>query len=135
VIIPINVALGIHDYIEVPLNVSLDDVIDRIYESKNISGSSGKGSIVKVRAVTLTELLNMINVEPDVLKLDCEGCEYDVIKDPSIQLFSELGIECHSQITDKNCKVFIDELRRKGFKCSIIKHFRDRVIIHCVKHC
>jgi hypothetical protein len=34
-----------------------------------------------------------------VLKLDCEGCEFDMIESDysAIKLFKELGIECHQR--------------------------------------
>ena len=47
---------------------------------------------------TLEKILQEYNFEPTILKLDCEGCEYDVIleSDKSIlQNFSHIQIEYH----------------------------------------
>jgi FkbM family methyltransferase len=53
--------------------------------------------VVKVKSIKLSDLLDLINVRTDVLKLDCEGCEFDVIESDysTIRLFRELGIEFH----------------------------------------
>ena len=75
-ITPINVALGQEGYIEIPFDVPLDYVIDKIYEDKSLFIGT---KTVRIKSITLSDLVRMINIRPDVLKLDCEGCEYDVI--------------------------------------------------------
>jgi len=75
-VIPVNVALGKAGYVELPVNVSLDYVIDKIYEGL----FNRRSMTVKIRSITLGELLNLTGAEPDVLKLNCEGCEYDIIE-------------------------------------------------------
>jgi FkbM family methyltransferase len=89
-VIPVNVALGKSDYVELPVDVSLDYVIDKIYEGL----FNRRSMTVKIRSITLGELLNLTGAEPDVLKLDCEGCEYDIIEHDyeTLRLFRELGI-------------------------------------------
>ena len=75
-IIPINVAIGKEGFIELPIDISLNDVIDKIYE-KRVRGQS---RVVKVRSIKLSDLLNLISIRSEVLKLDCEGCEYDIVE-------------------------------------------------------
>jgi FkbM family methyltransferase len=132
VITPINVAIGSQGYIEVPLDASLYEVIDKIYEDEGALGFRVP-NVTRVKAVSLTELMKITNAKPDVLKLDCEGCEYEIIDDPSISLFNELGIECHSYITGRSFEDCINKLG--NFRCVNIKHFKykGRAIIHCVK--
>jgi FkbM family methyltransferase len=52
-----------------------------------------------VPAVTLSELINRFNIDPSdaVLKMDCEGCEFDVILNDyeHVRLFRELILEYH----------------------------------------
>ena len=42
-------------------------------------GSSKERAGLKVRAARLGDIVRGYGVRPDVLKMDCEGCEYDVI--------------------------------------------------------
>ena len=126
-IIPINVAIGGEGFIELPIDVSLNDVIDKIYE-KRVRGQS---RVVKVRSIKLSDLLNLTSIRPEVLKLDCEGCEYDIVENDyfSLELFEELGIECH--LRRGSLKALLNKLS-KDFKCKAINVFRERIIIHCV---
>jgi hypothetical protein len=66
-VLPINVAIGNEGFIELPIDVSLNDVVDKIYE-KRVRRQS---RVVRVRSIKLSELLNLINIRPEVLKLYC----------------------------------------------------------------
>jgi FkbM family methyltransferase len=129
-VIPVNVALGKGDYVELPVDVSLDYVIDKIYEGL----FNRRSMTVKIRSITLGELLNLTGAEPDVLKLDCEGCEYDVIEHDyeTLRLFRELGIECHPYLRGKELGDCLKYLSR-DFKCSAVNNLKSRAIIHCIR--
>ena len=104
--IPVNAALGKDDYVELPVDASLDYVIDKIWE-----GLFNRWSMtVKIRSITLDELLNLTGAEPDVLKLDCEGCEYDIIEHDyeTLRLFRELGIECHPYLRGRELGIALN---------------------------
>jgi FkbM family methyltransferase len=70
-----------------------------------------------VPAITLGELINMFNIDPSeaVLKMDCEGCEYDVILNDyeHVRLFREVVFEYHGDptpllnvlVNDFDCKL------------------------------
>jgi FkbM family methyltransferase len=126
-IIPINVALGRGGFIALPIDVSLDAVIDRIYEE----GIRERSKVVKVKSIKLSDLLELVDVRPDVLKLDCEGCEFDIIESDysAISSFKELGIECHLRCG--RLRDLIEHLSR-DFRCRFVRILRDRVIIHCM---
>jgi len=53
---------------------------------------------VKISTITLENILDTYNLNSAVLKMDCEGCEYDVIKSSPVyvlQKFSHIEIEYH----------------------------------------
>jgi FkbM family methyltransferase len=129
-VIPVNVALGKGDYVELPVDVSLDYVIDKIYEGL----FNRRSMTVKTRSITLGELLNLTGAEPDVLKLDCEGYEYDIIEHDyeTLRLFRELGIECHPYLRGKELRDCLKYLSR-DFKCSVVNNLKSRAIIHCIR--
>lgn len=59
---------------------------------------TGSAQIVKIDCLTLKHILSQYKLESPALKIDCEGCEYDLIlqSDPRIiQEFSAIQIEYH----------------------------------------
>ncbi len=74
---------------------------------------------LKVPLKTLETILKENNFEPTLLKLDCEGCEYDTIlssSEETLKNFSHIQIEYHYGY--KNLK---QKLESCGFDVSITK--------------
>ena len=76
----------------------------------------------KVPLLTLEDILKESNLEPNgsiVMKIDCEGCEYEIIlsaNEKVLQKFSYIMIEYHYGY--KNLK---EKLKKSGFKVSITR--------------
>jgi FkbM family methyltransferase len=89
---------------------------------------------VTVPAVTLSELINRfsINVDNAALKMDCEGCEFDVILNDyeHVRLFRELILEYHSYTVNKSVDELLNVLSR-DYKCDI--KGKDLEIMHCIR--
>jgi FkbM family methyltransferase len=80
----------------------------------NVS-SSGES----VNIITLHSLLERYNIESAVLKMDCEGCEYDTIlsaSEDTLKRFSRMQIEYHYGYQD-----ICQKLRQIGFQVSVKK--------------
>jgi FkbM family methyltransferase len=79
-----------------------------------------------IPAVTLGELISRFSVDPNdtVTKMDCEGCEYDVILNDyeHVKLFKELILEYHSNV-NKLLKVL-----SRDYKCM-----HGNGIMHCIR--
>lgn len=91
----------------------------------NLSGlsykmeESGSGEIIK--QTTLTDLCDNYNIHEGILKMNCEGCEYDVIlKTPDVTLkkFSQILIQYHDSAEN-----LIEKLSKIGFKVKEEKYF------------
>jgi FkbM family methyltransferase len=79
---------------------------------------------IRVPCITLTDIIQKNGFNKiDLLKMDCEGSEYDIIYNTSkdlIKLIDKMVIEVHDVDTEKNNVIyFSDYLRQLGFT---VKH-------------
>lgn len=86
-IIPLNAGYGLDDEIFVNQNTISNDGMD-LRASQN-----GK----KISICSLKTLINKFKIEEAVLKMDCEGCEYNLTNEDReiVQKFSQIQIEYH----------------------------------------
>jgi len=89
-----------------------------------------------VPVVTLSELISRfgINVDDAVLKMDCEGCEFDVILNDydHVRSFKELIFEYHPRFVNKSLEDLLNVLG-KDYKCDIRGGDEDLGVMHCIK--
>jgi len=87
-----------------------------------------------VPVVTLGELISRFSISVDnaVLKMDCEGCEFDVILNDyeHVRLFRGLILEYHRKHDNKSVDELLTVLSRY-YKCDIMG--KDLEIIHCIR--
>lgn len=120
-----NITLNnLHDRISLSLagcgNTNYDIVIDdKRFGNLVEATASDSGEVVKIR--TLQSILEENRLSSAVLKMDCEGCEYDIIlnaSDITLRHFPSIQIEYHYGY--QNLK---DKLERVGFQ---VKNTRPR---------
>jgi len=108
----INAALS-----DEPVSVPCDyDVLS----SRYFSTLKGNGPC-KVPSVTLGNLLNMVE-DPYLLKMDCEGCEAQVILGPErerLRAFEHVVFETHPHITGVSNEELLASLKELGFECRL----------------
>jgi FkbM family methyltransferase len=94
--------------------------IDPLHMSDHSSRLVDFGQGVKIPLVTLQDILDENKIsEKIVLKMDCEGCEYDTILfsgDDTLRSFSHIQIEYHNGY--RNLK---EKLENYGFNVSVTK--------------
>ena len=125
-IIPINMGINYEkDYINIHTKA--------VNTQSTLLKSEGNG--IKVPAGKLSEIIDKYNIDAQVLKMDCEGCEYDIIlKDyDTIKEFEEIGIEHHAYKTKIPASKLLEKLN-KDFECKIIRGgiYREG-ILHCIR--
>ena len=105
--------------------------IDPEYESNITSRLRDFNEGIRIPLVTLENILNEFNVEASnaVLKMDCEGCEYDIILSASkdtLSKFSDIQIEYHH-----GYRSLKEKLEKAGFNVVTtrpILHYRSNDI-------
>jgi len=127
-IIPINMGINYEkDYIFINIK-NLARVAASFFNSNN------KG--IKIPAGKLSDIIEKYNIDAQILKMDCEGCEYDIIlKDyDTIKEFDEIGFEYHAYNTKIPVSKLLDKLN-KDFECKFVKGgINEKIgILHCIR--
>lgn len=76
---------------------------------------------IKVRIRSLSQVCSQLNIHDGILKLDCEGCEYDAILSSdlmTLRSFSEMIVEYHGKPM-----TLIEKLRAAGFDVRILDDY------------
>ena len=97
------------------------------------------GDDYDIDVITVTDILNNYDFPADVLKMDCEGCEFEIILNEDLSRFNDIIFEHHSIFVDENHEILVSTLKKQGFKInlypnnSIKRKFEDIGIIHAFK--
>ena len=123
-VVPLNLGISYtENYIIIPPNLGVEEAAGTLLTSM---GSKG----LRVKAKKLSEIVDEYKVKPDVLKIDCEGCEYDIIlKDyDTVSQFEQVVFEYHAYNVGIPISKLIELLSRQ-FSCSLInEHLYERII-------
>jgi len=110
----INAGLSINNgFISVPCDYD-------IMKSNGFSLVKSDGNC-KVPTITLKDVIEMVD-NPYLLKLDCEGCEADILtkSDPNeLKNFKYIVFETHPFITDVSDDKILASLKNIGFSCYL----------------
>lgn len=96
----------------------------KIFFNEDLDKSSGdssqyandKSKYELVDTITIEDIINDFNINPYILKMDCEGCEYDIILNSDLSMFKEIYFEYHENFTGKNHELLIEKLEKQGFE-------------------
>jgi len=136
-----NINLNTMGNMIIPVNAGLASrsgkvCVENVDNNNTLVTYHGPGVCINaVPAVTLGELISRFGVDPGnaVLKMDCEGCEFDVIFNDyeHIRMFKELIFEYHSYIVNKPVDDLLNMLNR-DYKC-VLKGNKNLGIVHCIR--
>jgi len=91
--------------------------------SGSFSTLKGSGPC-RVPGVTISDLLKMVD-DPYLLKMDCEGCEAQVILGPErerLRAFEHIIFETHPHVTSVSNDKLLTSLKELGFECRPLRH-------------
>jgi FkbM family methyltransferase len=138
-----NIKLNSLERVIVPINCGIASRPGRLcVEDVDIEGTvrtyhKPSDRDIAIPVITLGEVINKFDIGDDaVLKMDCEGCEYDVIMDDyqDVRVFRELIFEYHSYAVGKPISRLLKVLA-KDYKCSLIEEDENLGRVYCVKYC
>lgn len=112
-IVPLNKAIGSGGFLEPPAEAPLGHISCKIYRRRHRPYQS----VVKVEKVTLVDVVKNTGIEPEVLKMDCEGCECEAIMSDyeGVRLFDTLVIEIHEDVCSKEELV---RILSRDYRCT-----------------
>ena len=138
-------------YKEMLENLRLNGLLDKVIPVNAALGSKHGKSVIKCpsgmfKTDTITlkdvkDILDKLSISNAVLKMDCEGCEYDVILNQYeyITTFDEVYFEYHAYITGIPIVRLLENLS-KDFKCMIVsdedyyrRHGMNRKLLGLIK--
>jgi FkbM family methyltransferase len=94
----------------------------------------GCGTLVP--AITLADVIERYAINHSaILKMDCEGCEYDVILNDyeHIRVFDAIIFEYHAYVTGIPLKILLKKLS-KDYECKIVSDNRKLLgLVKCIK--
>ena len=91
----------------------------------------------KVPGVSLDDLLSMID-DPYLLKMDCEGCEAQVILGPErerLRAFEHIILETHPLNSGVSDEKLLTSLKELGFECRLHIEKLDPKVGGSIYHC
>ena len=90
-----------------------------------------------VEVITIEDILNDNNISPDFLKMDCEGCEFNIILNTDLSVFRDVLFEHHASIVGKDYNMLIEKLESEGFEIKKLNvftaDFENVGLIHAYK--
>lgn len=92
-----------------------------------------------IDVLTVSDILSIYNFTPDILKMDCEGCEFEIIEHEDLSMFNDIILEHHSFMVKKDAADIIERLENQGFNIEIYefkasrRSFKEIGFIHAFK--
>jgi FkbM family methyltransferase len=104
---------------------------NNFYSDGEFSIKNSQSGEIPVEIQTLNEILNELNIDSAVMKIDCEGCEYNVITEENIESLKKLSYIIREYHYGYNKLKAVLEKSGFVFKASKQKHITPlKVKIH-----
>lgn len=86
-----------------------------------------------VETTTIKDILIEYNLKPYILKMDCEGCEYDIILKSDLSMFKYIYFEYHENLKNLKHEILIEKLEKQGFELFFKEELFNVGIVKMIK--
>ena len=113
-------------------------VITIKYNKNDTAGASEYAKAdqeVTVDTITIENIIEEYNIQPNILKIDCEGCEVNIVKHSDLSMFKQIIMEYHTNTTGVGENILIDILKKQGFTLKNQLKFKNdgKGILYMIK--
>ncbi len=90
---------------------------------------------IDVDTVTIEDVIKEYDIKPHILKIDCEGCEVNIIQYSDLSMFNQIIMEYPTNVTGVDENILIDALENQGFelKSQIKLKYDGMGIVYMIK--
>ncbi|MHB1812542.1 MAG: FkbM family methyltransferase [Thermoplasmataceae archaeon] len=108
-VVVLNAGIGNRGEIRIPLTAM----------GGEISRNFGEGESIPIYSIK--EVADIFDIRGGILKMDCEGCEYDAINEETdLSIFDHIQLEYHHGV--QNIPAILE---KKGFNIQVKKHSKE----------
>ncbi len=91
----------------------------KINEEESVTDYVNENFSYYVEVITIEDILNDYDIKPDILKMDCEGCEFKIILNNDLSEFKDIIFEYHSFMTHIDYKELVVKLEEQDFNIDL----------------
>ncbi|MDR3291085.1 MAG: FkbM family methyltransferase [Methanobrevibacter sp.] len=103
---------------------------DKFNEYSGLSSTYREGKNYELfEVISVESMLKEYEVSPYILKMDCEGCEVDIILKSDLTMFKEIYFEYHPFKKGMEVEPLIEKLKNDGFKLERIEGDKEGGVV------
>ena len=109
-------------------NYAIDDkdgeielFMESMEKNPSISSFTKVGKKITVTSYSIESALKKFNIKPDILKMDCEGSEYNIVLNSDLSMFNRIILEYHEKFVGTPYNVLVERLEDMGFEVTVLK--------------
>lgn len=110
-----NLAIGDEDG-------TIEIFIESLEKSNTANSFIQTGEKIEVKCYTIETILKKFSITPDILKMDCEGAEYQIIEKSDLSMFNTIILEYHQKFVGISYKVLVEKLEEMGFNVEVLEN-------------